>query len=147
MGQGGSRRYDVQILTEDPPRAQAAEDERLRLLADINKIEGQLADRERIDPETGERMDARRYFRWRHSAVVARTKLLEQYRAVKAELKAAAVNEGNPGNRGRRSLVNEIIAAAQGWYEDRTADTESRLYLAVGTFQAFITEGDDDDRD
>ena len=65
-----------------------AEYEAEELLQTIRQIEEQLGDRNRVDPETGERLRGDDYHRWRQKASHARRKSVEQYREIKKWIKA-----------------------------------------------------------
>lgn len=63
------------------------DEERLQLTREIEKINIQLSDNNRINPETQERLTGRAYADWRKSAQVAKSHMLERLREVNHELK------------------------------------------------------------
>jgi len=120
------------------------------LMGEIQHIDAQIGDRDRRNPETGERVTGPEYFQWRRKALFAKTKLLEEYRALKTSLKTSARTAQTNGGAERRQLVNEVIAAARAWFESGThsdSEADRRLYMAVGSFEAFIAEEDDADQE
>lgn len=63
------------------------DEERADLVREIEKINIQLSDMNRIDPETGERLTGRKYADWRKNAQVAKSHKLDRLREVNLELK------------------------------------------------------------
>jgi hypothetical protein len=55
------------------------------LLAEIEDIQDQLGDRNRVDPDTGRRLRGPAYFEWRQQAKHAKRKKTQEYRKLKEE--------------------------------------------------------------
>lgn len=63
------------------------DEERLKLTSEIEKINIQLSDNNRIDPETQKRLTGLAYTEWRKRAQIAKSHMLERLREVNYELK------------------------------------------------------------
>lgn len=79
----------VPDFVDDEPQEEyeSWEEERLALTESIQSIDAQLGNRNRIDPETGRRMDDKQWWEWRTKATTAKKYLLVRLREVKEEIR------------------------------------------------------------
>ncbi len=68
----------------EPRSADEAADRRRRLQGEVEQIQGQLSDRNRLDPETGLRLTEGAYNAWRRRAIVAMHAKQQELRDIKA---------------------------------------------------------------
>lgn len=66
---------------------------KLELIDGIQSIEIQLSDKDKRDPETGERLDHKHYHEWRRGAIVARSYKVKEVRALNARINKLIDNE------------------------------------------------------
>jgi hypothetical protein len=92
-------------------RAELSAD-RHRLIDELKEIDMQLADPNRIDPETGERLEGEAYWSWRYAAIRAKRHKEKELQAAKALLAQVAqeIRDGDPSPaKGRGSRLEEKV--------------------------------------
>lgn len=85
------------------------EAERLQLTKEIERINIQLSDNNRIDPESQERLTGRAYADWRKKAQIAKSHMLERLREVNYELKKFGVDQRDSKLDTIADLLTELV--------------------------------------